>query len=387
MASRLRKALGVAVVCVLVAKGGCYMAMRTPAESLLQGGERADLLGRRNNLVHRVEGDFERTALSPGGDMFPGEWALGTLSMLAAAETNLAFLYPETRQEALEHVPRYIEKAMTSQARAFDRRPWGEDPLDSLAGDHGHVGYLGHVNLMLGAYRLLGGGSQFESLHRRVTAALARRMNASVSAHIETYPGHIFTADMAVAAASIAVYDQATGEDHGATLGRYVRHTRTHLLDAETGLVVFKVDGQGRPLGVARGCGVGWNSFYLPMVDEAFASEQFERMRARMVKRTWFGVTGIREYPPGQSGHGDVDSGPVILELSTSGTGFAVAGARHAKDTELLGELLATAELVGTTVVWGERRWYLAAPLVGDAILLAMKTSVRWDRRYLHAGT
>jgi len=384
---RVFKALGLMLLAGLLLKAGCVWFMRTDGDRIVQGEERSDLIARRDYLQHRLEGTFEYQAMTPGGDLFLGEWALGALSMTAAATTNLAFTFADTRAEALDRLPRLIDRAMQGEARAFDQRQWGEDPLETLQTDHGHLGYLGHFNLMLGGYRALGGDHRYDALHRRITEAMARRMDRSVSAHVETYRGEIYTSDNSTAAASIAVYDLVSGENHGATLQRYVQYTRAHLLDERTGLVVFKVDEQGRPQGAPRGCGVGWNSFYLPFVDETFAAEQYARIKQHMVKRLWFGMVGIREYPVGVAGFGDVDSGPVLLELSTSGTGFAMAGARRAGDGKLLRELLDTGEIVGTSVQWAGRRRYLLAPLVGDAIVLAMKTATRWDRRYLDSQT
>jgi hypothetical protein len=37
-----------------------------------------------------------------------------------------------------------------------------------------------------------------------------------------------------------------------------------------------------------------------------------------------------------------------------------------------------TAELAGCTVQWDGRRRYLLAPLVGEAIMLAMKSATPW---------
>ena len=50
---------------------------------------------------------------------------------------------------------------------------------------------------------------------------------------------------------------------------------------------------------------------------------------------------------------------------------------------KLLGALLDTAEIAGFTFQWNGERRYLLAPLVGDAIVLAMKTACVWDRRYV----
>jgi len=230
---------------------------------------------------------------------------------------------------------------------------------------------------------VLGGDHRYDALHDRITEAMVRRMNRSPSAHVETYPGEIYTSDNATAAASIAVHALASGEDHGPELRRFVQYTRSHLLDARTGLVVFKVGAQGQPLGTPRGCGVGWNSFYLPFVDRTFASEQWARLRDHMVRRSPIGLWGVREYPAGAWGLGDVDSGPIVLGLSPSATGFALAGARREADVETLGRLMLTAELAGTTWVGLEGTRYLAAPLVGDAIVLAMRTARDWDGRYV----
>jgi len=258
----------------------------------------------------------------------------------------------------------------------------GEDALDSLEGPHGHVGYLGHVALAMGARRLLAGPGPRDALAGRMAEALARRMLASPSSHLETYPGETYAMDNAVAAAAIAVHDLGTGQDHRAVLERWVAYTRTHLLDPETGLVSFSLGGDGKPNQRSRGSGAGWNSFFLPMVDRAFAAEQLERIREHLVDRP-LGIAGVREVRRGVSVSGDVDSGPVLLGLSPSGTGFAMAGARLAGDARLLGELLDTAELAGFSWQWNGRRRYLLAPFVGDAIVLAMKTACPWDRRFL----
>ena len=54
-----------------------------------------------------------------------------------------------------------------------------------------------------------------------------------------------------------------------------------------------------------------------------------------------------------------------------------------ANDAASLGGLLATAEVAGTTWVRPGRRSYLLAPDVGDAIVLAMRTARRFDRRFV----
>jgi hypothetical protein len=70
---------------------------------------------------------------------------------------------------------------------------------------------------------------------------------------------------------------------------------------------------------------------------------------------------------------GDVDSGPLVFGLSPAATGFAIAGARCSGNEDLARALERTAEIVGTTVPSWHGRTYLFAPLVGDAVILAMR--------------
>ena len=59
-----------------------------------------------------------------------------------------------------------------------------------------------------------------------------------------------------------------------------------------------------------------------------------------------------------------------------------VAGARLSKDADYLQGLLTSAEVVGGTVSARGARHYLFGPVVGEAIVLAMKTACNWDGRF-----
>lgn len=383
--TRRVKIYGGTLLVLVALKAIWFLALRQDGAKLIAGEERADLMARRAYLVGRLlrERADANQMKSPGG-VFTGEWYIGSLSMTTAALTNLAFEYPETRAQAVDEIGRMIPLAQTPEAQAFDRGMWrGEGALESLDGPSGHAGYLGHVALMMAAHRLLGGDAEpYAELHQRIVGAMARRMRESPTAHLETYPGETYAMDNTAVAAAIAVSDLATGEDHRDALERWLAHTRANLLDPETGLVSFSLGPDGKPNQRSRGSGVGWNTFFLPFVDEAFAAEQLARIKEHLLDRP-LGISGVREVRRGVFVRGDVDSGPVLLGLSPSGTGFALAGARRAGDARLLGELLATAELAGFTFQWGGERRYLLAPFVGDAIVLAMKTARPWDRRFV----
>ena len=357
---------------------------------LMADRDAADLLSRRAYLIEKTASPAFGPALMPAilPEVMRKEWAIVTLSMTSTALANIAFQFGDTRIEALRVIDLLIQRYLQPDLRSFEDHYWGEDALETLAGGNGHIGYLGHLNLMLGARRMLGGDSGYDVLHRDVSAALARRILLSpAGGYLETFPGMIFVPDNSVVLASLALHDRIFGPTHAAAIARWVEHTRSRLIDPETGLIATMVSPHGGArLGGARGSYACWNSIYLPFFEPELARSQYSQIRRHLLRTLPFGARAIREYPPGTNGRGDIDSGPVVFGLSTSGTGFCAAGARFSGDAETLGGLLLTAETVGTTVPWAGTRRYVFAPLVGDAIMLAVKTARIWDSRYLGAA-
>ena len=343
-----------------------------------------DILDRRNLLLYYLDNGGFRVTNMPSfiGEQFKGEWALVTSSMTVSALTNIVFKYPDIREPSLLAIEKIIELTINEQAD-FDKRIWGEHPLYNLEIENGHIGYLGHLNFMLGAYRLIGGNSNYDELHHEITKSLIRQLNKASFPYLETYPGEIYTSDNLVVYASIRLYDKIYKTDHKNLIAKWKKYTIAHLLDNQTGLIVTTLDSTGKGNGISRGSWAGWDSFYLPFIDTAFAKEQYEKTKKNFIINLPFGMIGCREYKNGESSRGDIDSGPVIFGISTSGTGFIIAGAIHAKDTLTYNGLLLTAEVIGSSVSWNNRRHYLFSPLVGDAIVLAMKTACLWDDRFL----
>lgn len=96
-----------------------------------------------------------------------------------------------------------IERMVRDDMASFERNWRGEDALSTLNGNNGHIGYLAHLNLMLGAFRAVGGDARCDHLHRSISAALARRILESPHHDLETFPGQIFIPDNAAAIASL----------------------------------------------------------------------------------------------------------------------------------------------------------------------------------------
>jgi hypothetical protein len=363
-----------------------WLGVRVDPAPFLAPGASEDALRRRRYLVRQVcDVGVLPKDIGTELDQFKGEYAYGTYSMTAYALTNLALDAPapdapDTRAETVRVLDRIIDAMASDEIARFDTTLWGQRALDALDSDRGHIAYLGHLNLVIGARRLLGGDATRDALHDRLTAAIARRLAAAPHRHAETYPGETYTMDTIVAVASLEVARHARGIDHRALVDEWIAYVRAHLLDARTGLIVFGVDqATGAPLQRGRGSAAGWASFFLPLIDDALAREQRERLRASLGERLG-PFAGTREWAPDDpaAGLGDIDSGPV-LGWGVSASGFSIAAARLDRDADRLGGLLTLVETFGisTDEGAGERR-YVGAPLLGEAILLAMKTARPW---------
>ena len=128
--------------------------------------EKNDLLLRKNFLVAKIMVEPRKlfSEMPRGiGLQFQGEWALYSCSMLTEALSNLAELYPETKDEAVANIDSLIQIVKSPELRLYDKLRWGEDPLESLDGDDSHVSYLSHLAWMIGNYRRIGGNTKYFS--------------------------------------------------------------------------------------------------------------------------------------------------------------------------------------------------------------------------------
>lgn len=374
--SRVKRYLWILAVIVAVKIPWVFMISRDSSGDCFE----RDIRERRRYLIDRVysEGAGPGDMPSHLSSLFQGEWAMGTYSMLSAALANISFILPDTREESLNVVRAMIYKAQGEEFKKFDTVSWNEDALATLDGDGGHIGYLGHLNWMISAYKYMGGGNEFDSLFADISHASMRRLKRSPGYCLRTYPFEIpYVPDNVVVIASLSNFAKLNKGDGEEVVKGWLSAAKKDMVDSEYGLLTFSVDGECRATGLYRGSSSGWNSFYLPFIDKEFAKDQYKKMKAALLQR--WPVTGLREYPRNVFGIGDVDSGPAIFGLSPSGTGFALGGATHESDEEFRKELLFTSKIVGSTMSYSGRRFYLAAPLVGDAIMLAMNTARVWE--------
>lgn len=344
--------------------------------------EKNDLLQRKNFLVSKIMVEPRKLLSempSSIGLQFQGEWALYSCSMQTEALSNLAGLYPETKEESITTIDSLIQIVKSSELRLYDKLRWGEDPLESLDGEDSHVSYLSHLAWMIGNYRRIGGNTKYNQLHDSICETMNRRILKSPILNIPTYPDEpVYVPDMMVAIVALSDYSALNNGKYSSTVTGWINRAKSEWIDAKTGLLVSFLDNNGQIEAPIKGSYSALNCYCLTKIDSVFAKEQYDRLKTHF--RQSFPASGIKEYHDRACWFGmDIDAGPIILNLSPSGTAFAIGSATYFRDTSFRKSLLRTAEIVGHTIKWNDRRHYLLGDiaLVGEAITLAMRTNCR----------
>lgn len=348
--------------------------------------EKNDLLQRRNYLIDKIVVEPRQLLNympSRIGLQFQGEWALYSCSMLAEALTNMAELYPETKEESIATIDSLIQIVKSPELRLYDKIRWGEDPLESLEGDKSHVSYLSHLSWMIGNYRKIGGDCQYNHLHDSICETMNRRILKSPLLNLPTYPGEpVYVPDMMVAIVALSDYAHLKNGKYTTTIGRWINRAKSEWIDDKTGLLVSFLDYNGQMTAPIKGSYSALNCYYMTKIDSNFAQEQYDRLKTHF--RQSFPASGIKEYYDRTCWLGmDIDAGPILLNLSPSGTAFAIGSATYFNDTDFRKSLLMTAEIAGHSVKWNDKRHYLLGDiaLVGEAIALAMRTNYRIENK------
>jgi len=208
--------------------------------------------------------------------------------------------------------------------------------------------------------------------------ALASAFDASETPFLQAYPGQAWPVDSTVAVAALHLYDTLFPPQFEGTIQRWVQLAKTKL-DPATGLLPHRVDYQtGDLLQGTRGSSQSVIQRFLPEIDTAWARESYPIFREKFVA-TLFGVPGVREYPVGNDGVGDVDSGPLFAGMSLSSSVVTVAAAEVEGDKTLANALLNVGEALGLPIeIAGSKRYAFGVLPTGDAFLAWAKSATTW---------
>lgn len=375
------------IIILLIALKAIWVSCATSGHGSFDK-EKKEIIRRANFLTAKVATSPQQLldAMPSGiGAQFQGEWAIYSCSMTSAALANIAILYPQNKELAIKFIGEIIDIAMSPEIREYDRARWNQDPLESLNGNKSHVSYLSHLAWMIGRYKQIGGDGKYDELYHSLCETMNRRMLQSPSLNLQTYPGElIYIPDMLVAIVALSDYSHHYNGKYKSTVDKWVDRAKKEWIDEETGLLAsfLAEDKDSVQIGLpVKGSYSALNCYYLSLVNSDFAKEQYECLKKNFKQS--FPFAGLREYHDRTCLFGmDIDAGPIIFNLSPSGTGFVIGAATSLEDTEFRNQLLRTAEIGGSTVTWFGKSHYLLAniALVGEAIILAMRTSAPQTR-------
>lgn len=241
-------------------------------------GEKNDLLQRRNYLIDKIvvkPQQLLNEMPNSIGLQFQGEWALYSCSMLVEALTNIAELYPKTKEESIATIDSLIQIVKSPELRLYDKMRWGEDPLESLEGDESHVSYLSHLAWMIGNYRRLGGDNRYDTLHDSICETMNRRISQSPVLNIPTYPNEpVYVPDMMVAIVALSDYTRLNNGKYSSTVKDWINRAKSEWIDDKTGLLVSFLDDNGQMEAPIKGSYSTLNCYYMTKIDPNFAKEQ-----------------------------------------------------------------------------------------------------------------
>ncbi|MFI1463218.1 hypothetical protein [Nocardia carnea] len=272
------------------------------------------------------------------------------------AWTDIARLDPSYREEALRESRWALARLDTSAGReGFDA---------GLLPAHG-VFYTGWSSRLRGAViELAGPGAPETAQFAADCTALAAAFEAD-GPFLEAYPGQAWPVDSVVAVATLRLHDRVAEPRFEPVISEWLVSARSRL-DPATGLLPHLAAPVTEG---ARGSSQALIQRFLPEIDKDWADEQYGTFR-RVFVDTPLGLPGVREYPHGRDGTGDVDSGPLILGVSASATVVALGAARVHGDRPLAGALTGLGESLGVPVTLGASKRYAFGVLpIGDAFL------------------
>ncbi|TCC37089.1 hypothetical protein [Kribbella sindirgiensis] len=237
----------------------------------------------------------------------------------------------------------------------------GTAPFDESLQPRYGVFYAGWTNWLRGGLIALGHSDAADrDTFASESVEIATAFRTAKTPFLAAYPGQAWPVDSVVAIASLRLYDALVAPRFGQIARNWVTTAKTKL-DPATGLLPHQVVPQ---VSGARGSSQAMIQRFLIDVDPAFARTQYELFKDKFVTGL-----GVREYPKGTSGPGDVDSGPLVLGRSLSATVVTVGAARVHHDP-LADRLARQGELVGLPVSGLKTKRYLfGAVPIGDAFL------------------
>lgn len=161
------------------------------------------------------------------------------------------------------------------------------------------------------------------SIHRNVNELelfkkrcrmIAYALENQESPFLESYDNNTWPADGVIAVSALNLYNKHLDGQLQEVVVEWLGKVKLHL-NKTYGLIPHYVNIQtGESMESVRGSSQSLMLNFLYDIDRTFAKDQFNKYEALFLDSR-LGLIGIREYPKGITGYGDIDSGPVIWDI------------------------------------------------------------------------
>lgn len=311
------------------------------------------------------------------------EWALFTLSYSTFALTNISYLDTTYREEASALIDSSLQKALSK--KIYNAFPF-TDPFAEDIDDRGSVLYYGHLNMMLGCYRLLCDNPKYDTINDRISKSLFERYRRSTFKCLPSYPGMIWIPDNTVAIASLKLHSRNTESEYDIMCDEWIDYAKEHYIDSGTGLLCSTINPKtGEIEEKPRGSMNGWGIYFIYRFNPDFAKEQYEIYKKKF-SNNFLVIRLFRErYKTYNTGLGDIDSGPLFLGYSIPASAFAFGDAvamgdmRNAKRLRRLISFGSKKIEENNEIRYRIRFTDLNASPMQEALILYFETMTEWN--------
>lgn len=136
--------------------------------------------------------------------------------------------------------------------------------------------------------------------------AFAQALEGHETPFLASYPDAAWPADTSVGIAALGIYNSTIAPRYEQVIDNWVLKAK-RLLNPELGALSHAADATtGTPTGGVRGGSLALMSRVLVEADPDFARDQYAILRSHFVDYR-LGLPGVREYPHGVRGNGDID--------------------------------------------------------------------------------
>ncbi len=254
--------------------------------------------------------------------------------------------------------------------------PEGAIPFSANLDPEYGIFYRGWRNWLLGGIVLLGGDmvEEFSAECNTLASALTHAPHP----FLPSYPNQIWPVDTFPAAASIRVCARTTSDKFGTFFDGWLARIEPYR-DPATGLFPHKIDAAtGAIVDGTRATSQTLILRFFAEIDPDQAARDYTLFRTQFVT-TRAGIPAVREFPHGVAGVGDVDSGPLLWDISLSATAVMLGTARVFGDEELAGALAGSAETFGLPFTFkANKRYAFGALPIGDAFVALAHSEQNW---------